>query len=245
VTNQQKSMVGRARDRALWTGRDLKRRLKPKLALNRLTADSATRRAALRGPPDQWEVHRRVQFEFLTSHGLMPEHRLIDIGCGTLCGGVPLIEYLEAGNYTGVEARAEVLEEAHKELAEAGLENKRPSLIGAADPAQIELSAPFDVAWAFMVLIHMTDEIVEGYLQFVSDQMTENGVFYANVALGDHVHVAEWQGFPVLSRPREFYRRAASAHGLSVADMGTLASLSDRIGRGGETTMLRFTHTRQ
>lgn len=236
MINQETSVMTRARERALWAGREFRRKLRPKL-----TARSSTRRAALRGPPDEWAVQRRVQFEFLTSHGLLPEHRLIDIGCGTLCGGIPLIEYLETGHYTGVEARMAVLKEGRKELAEAGLEHKHPLLIHAADPAQIELKAPFDVAWAFMVLIHMSDEIVDAYLRFVSQRMAESGEFYANAALGDHVH-GKWQGFPVLSRPLEFYQRSASSHGLSVSELGTLASLSDRIKRGGSTTMLRFTH---
>ena len=232
------SLTMRTWARALWAGREFRRKLRPKLF--KLSPRSSTRRAALRGPPDEWAVQRQVQFEFLTSQGLLPEHRLIDIGCGTLCGGIPLIDYLETGHYTGVEARAAVLKEARKELAEAGLEHKHPRLIQAADPAQIDVDAPFDVAWAFMVLIHMTDEIADKYLRFVSQRMTESGEFYANVALGDHMH-GEWQGFPVLSRPREFYQHSASSHGLSVSELGTLASLSDRIG-GGSTTMLRFTH---
>jgi cyclopropane fatty-acyl-phospholipid synthase-like methyltransferase len=236
MTNGKKGVVRGPWARALWTGREFRRKLRPKLI-----ARSSTRRAALRGPPDQWAVHRRFQFEFLTSHGLLPEHRLIDIGCGTLCGGIPLIEYLEIGHYTGVEARAPVLKEARKELAEAGLEHKQPRLIHAADPAQIELKAPFEVAWAFMVLIHMTDEIVDAYLRFVSQRMAESGEFYANAALGDHVH-GKWQGFPVLSRTLEFYQRSASSHGLSVSELGTLASVSDQIERGGSTMMLRFTH---
>lgn len=241
MIDEKTNVTTRAWERALWSGREFRRKIRPKLRLHKLTAGSSTRRAALVGPPDQWAVQRRVQFEFLTSHGLRPEHRLLDIGCGTLRGGIPLIEYLETGHYTGVEARAAVLKEGRKELAAAGLEHKQPLLIHAADPAQIELYAPFDVAWAFMVLIHMTDEIVEAYLRFVSQRMAESGEFYANVALGDRVH-GEWQGFPVLSRPREFYERSASSHGLSVNELGTLASLSDRIERGGNTMMLRFTH---
>ena len=46
--------------------------------MNRLTVRTSTRRAALVGPPDQWSTLRRFQFEFLTSNGLQPEHRLLD-----------------------------------------------------------------------------------------------------------------------------------------------------------------------
>ena len=50
--------------------------------LSKRTTRASTRRAAFVGPPDQWAVQRRVQFEFLTSQGLRPEDRLIDIRGG-------------------------------------------------------------------------------------------------------------------------------------------------------------------
>lgn len=235
MTDSRKSVLRRARQRALRAGR--------KITYD-LTGGSSTRqRHGLVGPPDLWAMKRRFQFEFLTSHGLRPEHRLIDIGCGALRGGIPLIEYLETGHYTGVEAREAVLEEGRKELAEAGLEHKHPLLIHAADPAQIELEAHFDVAWAFMVLIHMTDEIVDACLGLVSRRLTEAGEFYANVILGSGTE-RSWQGFPVVSRPHEFYEHLAAPHGLIVHDVGTLESLGH--GSAGEKAMmLRFTRASQ
>ena len=227
--------VRRGLKRASWAGRNLARRL----ALSKLSPRSSTRRAALVGRPDQWAIQRRFQFDFLTSRDLRPEHRLIDIGCGTLRGGIPLIEYLETGNYTGVEVRAAALEAGRKELRERGLEHKQPRLVHATDPRQIEPGAPFDFAWAFMVLIHMPDDVVDAYLRFVSQRLTETGEFYANVAIGDAPQ-GEWQGFPVVSRRGEFYEGLAAPHGLRISEVGRLNSLGHRVGRGGNTTMLRF-----
>jgi cyclopropane fatty-acyl-phospholipid synthase-like methyltransferase len=227
-----KSVVTRARKRAARTGRKV---------LYKLTTRPSTRRADLVGKPERWETQRRFQFEFLTSHGLRPEHRLLDIGCGTLRGGIPLIEYLDTGHYAGIEARAAVLKEGRKELADSGLEYKSPLLIHAADPADIQLDAPIDFAWAFMALIHMPDEIVDAYLALVSRSLTEGGQFYGNVKFGDHPE-GSWQGFPVVSRPREFYERLATSHGLLVRDLGTLESLGHRVGSiGDQYVMLRFT----
>jgi cyclopropane fatty-acyl-phospholipid synthase-like methyltransferase len=228
--DQRKSLIRRAQQRALRAGRKI---------TGEVTGRSSTqRRHGLVGPADLWAMKRRFQFEFLTSRGLRPEHRLIDVGCGALRGGIPLIEYLDTGHYTGIEARAAVLDEGRKELAEAGLEHKRPLLIQATDPAQVELDAPFDVAWAFMVLIHMTDEIVDACLGLVASGLTEAGEFYANVNLGSNAE-AQWQDFPVVWRPRQFYEDLAAPHGLIVHDVGTLESLGH--GSAGDMgMMLRF-----
>ena len=227
--SKNKGPLARTRKRALRVGRKIVGKAPRPLS-----------RHALVGPPDLWEEKRRFQFQFLTSRGLQPEHRLLDIGCGTLRGGIPLIEYLQTGHYTGVEARAEVLEEGRKELADSGLAHKHPLLIHAADPAQIQLEAPFDFAWAFSVLIHMPDEVVDAYMGLVSGGLAEGGEFYANVGLGDRPE-GTWQGFPVVSRPRATYERLAASHGLIVDDVGTLDTLGHQMGTGDRMMMLRFT----
>jgi cyclopropane fatty-acyl-phospholipid synthase-like methyltransferase len=89
------------------------------------------------GPAHLWELKRCFQEDFLRVRGLAPEHHLLDIGCGTLRGGIPLIAHLEPGHYCGVEVRAEVLEEAHKELTEAGLEHRAPRLVLCEDIASL------------------------------------------------------------------------------------------------------------
>ncbi len=199
-------------------------------------------RHALVGPAHLWEMKRRFQFEFLTSRGLRPEHRLLDIGCGTLRGGIPLIEYLESGHYVGVEARAEALEEGRKELAETGLESKRPMLIRASDPSQVQLEAPVDIGWAFSVLFHMPDEVADACLGLVARSLASRGEFYANVNIGDSSRNAGWQGFPVVWRSLEFYEQLAVRHGLAMHEVGTLHELGHRSGNQGQDRqpMLRF-----
>ncbi len=232
------------------TGSRTAKRILKRGALRRMAFKVTTlpsRRHALVGPADLWKMKRRFQFAFLSSRGLRPEHRLLDIGCGTLRGGVPLIAYLDAGNYVGVEARAEVLEEGRKELSEAGLEHKHPVLIHASDPAQVALEAPVDFAWAFSVLFHMSDEVVDAYLGLVARGLTEKGEFFANVRLGEREDARWKQQFPLVRRPHEFYERLAAAHGLRVDDVGTLESLGHRTGSPEQDNqmMLRFARASQ
>ena len=96
-----------------------------KMWLKLLFASSSEKRHSLVGPPYLWKMKRDFQIQFLKTMGLKPEHYLLDIGCGTLRGGIPLIKYLQDGHYFGVEVRKEVLDEGRKELREASLEEKK------------------------------------------------------------------------------------------------------------------------
>jgi SAM-dependent methyltransferase len=50
-----------------------------------------------------WQQIGLLQFNFLIAEGLKPSHCLLDIGCGSLRGGVYFIPYLNAGNYLGLD----------------------------------------------------------------------------------------------------------------------------------------------
>jgi SAM-dependent methyltransferase len=185
-------------------------------------------------------VKSRFQSEFLIAHGLRADQRLLDIGCGTLRGGIPLIEYLDAGHYFGIEAREEALKEARAALAEAGLQDKSPTLIHSADPVSVSLREKIQVAWAFSVLIHMEDAIVEACLDLVARVLDDDGVFYANVILGDGPR-AQWREFPVVPRPQAFYEGLAARHALDFSVMGPLKTLGyPKDSEGGNGIMLRF-----
>ena len=59
-------------------------------------------RHSLVGPAHLWEIKRAFQIQFLQSVGLTPDQYLLDMGCGTLRGGIPIIKYLEPGHYYGI-----------------------------------------------------------------------------------------------------------------------------------------------
>lgn len=186
-----------------------------------LTSSKKERRHALVGPARLWKMKRDFQIQFLRDKGLKPEHFLLEIGCGTLRGGLPLIEYLDRGHYFGVEVRKEALREGQKELKEASLEEKNPTLLLDPDLSVLKLNQPFDYIWSFSVLIHMSDKILDKTLGFVARHLSVEGLFYANVNIGEDEE-GNWQGFPVVWRSFDFYRHACAKHGLQVLDIGPL-----------------------
>ena len=193
----------------------LKRRIKL------LTRTRQERRHAMVGPADLWKMKRDFQIQFLKAMNLTPQHYLLDLGCGTLRGGMPIIAYLQDGHYFGVESRAEALDEGRKELREAGQEGKQPTLLLSPDISQLKIDQHFDYIWAFSVLIHMSDDILNDTLEFVAEHLLDKGVSLANVNIGE-TKEGHWQGFPVVSRTLEFYSHACATNGLAVSDLGPL-----------------------
>src|SRR6516165_1422491 len=91
-----------------------------------------------------WEDMGRLQLDFLTSQGLKPEHKLLDIGCGSMRGGVHFVSYLEKGNYSGVDRDRALLDAGRIELESHGLLWKAPLLAEITDFGLVRLGARFD-----------------------------------------------------------------------------------------------------
>ena len=205
----------------------------------------AAERHELVGPPELWRQKRQFQIDFLrTTGGLRPEHYFCDVGSGTLRGGIPVIDYLDASHYYGLEVRPEVVEQARRELAENHLEHKQPSLLCVeADLSGLELGRKFDRIWAFSVLIHMTDDILSRCLSFVGRHLAPGGLFFANVNLAKAPD-RTWGGFPVVSRELDFYQRAAANHGLKVRPLGTLRELGHVTGYANQDAQVMLEWSR-
>ena len=183
------------------------------------TIDPKQKRHAHVGAPELWKKSRDFQIKFLKDMGLMPKNYLLDIGCGTLVGGIPIIRYLEKHHYYGIEVRSDVLEEARKELLASKLTHKMPVLLSE-DISSVNFERKFNFVWAYAVLIHFKDEILEDCFAFVSSHLSKQGKFYANVNIGNKKDDS-WKGFPVVWRTLDFYKKVGSSYGLIVQDIGS------------------------
>jgi len=104
-----------------------------------------------------WEEIGRLQFDFMVAAGLKPEHYLLDIGCGSLRGGIHFVRYLGKRRYYGVDKEAALIKAGADELGEAGLDGKGATLIltGDFDLSFLRPGLRFDYMLAQSVFTHL------------------------------------------------------------------------------------------
>ena len=129
-----------------------------------------------------WEELGELQIEFLKSHGLKPEQKLVDIGCGCLRGGVHFIAYLAAGNYFGVDSNPSLLEAGREvEAARLGLLDKLPvSNLLVSEAFEFEkFGVAFDVALAQSLFTHLPPQTIAVCLAQLKKVVRPGGKLYA------------------------------------------------------------------
>jgi SAM-dependent methyltransferase len=127
-----------------------------------------------------WEEIGILQFEFLKKMGLMPRHRLIDIGCGCMRAGVYLVPYLEESRYYGIDINSSLIEAGRKELlkspANAG---KRPDLRVTDQFDLGQFGVQFDYVLATSVFTHLYLNHIGRCLVQLKKALAPGGRFFA------------------------------------------------------------------
>ncbi len=130
----------------------------------------------------KWDEIGALQFEYLKAQGLRPHHKLLDVGCGSLRGGVHFVGYLDAGGYSGLDINKSLLDAGYDvELAALGLQDRLPRTNLVCD-AEFEFGGPdgvFDYAMAQSVFTHLSLNRIRQCLAKVARVMKPGGVFYA------------------------------------------------------------------
>lgn len=127
----------------------------------------------------RWDEIGQLQLDFLRKRGLRPEHYLLDVGCGSLRGGVRLIPYLQTSHYYGVDRNEELLDGGRKEIEAANLQDQHPTLSQMDDFGFERLGQVFDFALANSLFTHMPLNSIVRCLVSVDRVLRPGGVFYA------------------------------------------------------------------
>ncbi|NWG11416.1 class I SAM-dependent methyltransferase [Candidatus Bathyarchaeota archaeon] len=138
---------------------------------------------------------------FLKHSGIKPSQKFLDLGCGTLSLGNYLIEYLDSGNYVGMDISAQALikgkELVERRIGREKLEEKQPTLIQNEDLTFSEVGGQvFDYVWAFSVFDHLPFKYFEEFISNIGNVTDHDSRIFLIVMLKEKNSVAG--GIPYL-----------------------------------------------
>jgi ubiquinone/menaquinone biosynthesis C-methylase UbiE len=167
-----------------------------------------------------WEEIGNLQFDFLVRRGMKPNHRMLDVGCGTLRGGRLAIRYLEPRHYTGIDISSNALKAALKLVKEEGLTDRQPRLVHNRhrhlkfDQFRGET---FDYILAQSVFTHLMPGHIDECFDCVRSVMSPTSAFYFTVWFED---VTERPSPFEYRYPRSLIEELSSKHNLVLEDFG-------------------------
>jgi len=166
--------------------------------LNRIKLQSARKRLGLGllpgdphyrayiGPPEEYDLIAAMTFNLLTTLGLRQEHRVLDIGCGSLRLGRLLIPYFNAGNYSGIEPNKWLVDEGiRRETGQDQIRIKQPRLYIADSASDLPPNALYDFAIAQSIFSHCGPDLLERWLREGSSHLKDSGVLVATFYVGE------------------------------------------------------------
>lgn len=104
------------------------------------------------GDPKSHEARGATILQFLIENGLKPDSHVLDLGCGALSQGTPLIRYLDEGHYVGLDPNGWLIEAALEH--DPRLRNKNPLFLYSSDFNASKAEREFDFVVAHSVLSH-------------------------------------------------------------------------------------------
>jgi|RhiMetdeSRZDD1v2_1073273.scaffolds.fasta_scaffold48987_2 SAM-dependent methyltransferase len=144
------------------------------------TADEIAEGEHLRFIGGAWPKHGRRQLDFMITHGLKPEHTLLDIGCGCFRAGRHFVDYLEPGHYYGIDANRSLMQVGYD--LELGEEQRARLPVGnlrANDRFDGDFGVQVDFALAQSVFTHVSLNHIRLCLYRTARVVRPGGSFFA------------------------------------------------------------------
>lgn len=138
------------------------------------------------GPGDKFEQLAEWQFNWVRDQGLSPNDTLVDVGCGVLRGGLPIIRYLESEKYYGLDISERTLSIARERVRENDLQHKRPKLIQNEDLRFQELDGvKADYVLCQSVWTHLPPDYIKEFFENVGKILHSDSIILATYYEGE------------------------------------------------------------
>jgi len=132
-----------------------------------------------------WDLVGRKVYNFMIEEGLLPNHRLLDIGCGSFRCGRFFIDYLKKGKYYGIDHNGWLIEEGIDMIGIEKITSKKVNIIINDSFDFFPMKRKVHFAIAKSVFTHLTKLKIKQCLDNLKGILKRDGVFYASVFIGD------------------------------------------------------------
>jgi cyclopropane fatty-acyl-phospholipid synthase-like methyltransferase len=130
-----------------------------------------------------WDEFAEWQLNALKTVGLKPNHRFLDFGCGAFRLGLSAIEYLDDGNYHGIDAFEPYIDIGKKLVAAAEV-TKKFTAIASKDFEFGKFGTQFDFGNAQSVFTHMSGDECDRCMAELKEVMVPGGIFFFTFLVG-------------------------------------------------------------
>jgi cyclopropane fatty-acyl-phospholipid synthase-like methyltransferase len=125
----------------------------------------------------------QAQLDLLKMNGCKPDSHVLEVGCGCLVAGRPIIEYLNPDCYVGIEPNRWLIEAVTKGLkgTKELIEKKRPIFLDNYDFDASATGRKFDFVIAHSVLSHAAHWQYPLFLKSLKTCLAPNGAILASI----------------------------------------------------------------
>ena len=174
----------------------------------------------LGGPNKRYLQAGQMQFDLLKQAGLLPSHKVVDIGAGPLRAGLWLMDYLEPGNYYAIEPSRDALQAGIRILGTDRISNRQPQFFYNADFDCAVVGAHIDFGIARSIWTHAPFSDIERLLASWSE--CGHGRLFASFlrAYGRPYRGADWVGISHTSSKPGLVRYRLRDIQIAASDVG-------------------------
>ena len=132
------------------------------------------------------KVSGQLQFELIKREGCRPYSKVLEIGCGCLHVAIPLLQYLERGNYVGIDPNEWLRNSAMKDEEVARLvAGKEARFLSVDDFDASSFGVAFDLVFSHSVLSHFAHWQLDVFLRNTTKVLAPRGRILASIALAE------------------------------------------------------------
>lgn len=193
----------------------IKRNHDADLGLNLKPGDNHYR--AYVGPPKDYDLVSAMVFNLLTCIGLRQNHKVLDIGCGSLRNGRLLIPYLNKENYIGIEPNKWLVDDGITyEIGKDLVKIKKPTFSYSESMKDFNQPLNIDYAFAQSIFSHTGLDLLDKWFLDVSYHLKEDGILLATFLIDDQDNNENGWVYPdCVKFAPETVAKIASKHGFN------------------------------